>query len=199
MAAKFQELAFTDSVRRTQQQYYGQSRPVRPVPAPDALTHDEIDFIQARDSFYMATVSETGWPYLQHRGGKTGFLRVISPSQLAFADYKGNRQLISTGNLAATDRVMLFLMDYPERTRLKILGHAHLQDAREHPELVAQLAEPDMQDKVERLFFIDVVSFDWNCQQYITPRYTVEEIKGIIAPLRERIAELEAQIKNHPN
>ena len=199
MAAKFQELAFTDSVRRAQQQYYGQARPVRPVPAPDTLTHDEIDFIQARDSFYMATVSETGWPYLQHRGGKTGFLRVISPSRLAFADYKGNRQLISTGNLAATDRVMLFLMDYPDRTRLKILGHAHLEDAREHPELVAQLAEPDMQDKVERLFFIDVVSFDWNCQQYITPRYTVEEIKGIVAPLRQRIAELEAQIKNHPN
>jgi predicted pyridoxine 5'-phosphate oxidase superfamily flavin-nucleotide-binding protein len=195
MAFKFHELAFTDSVRHAQQEYYGQSRPVRHVPGPDALTHDEIEFIQARDSFYMATVSESGWPYLQHRGGEVGFLRVLSPTQLAFADYKGNRQLISVGNLAVTDRVMLFLMDYPQRTRLKIMGHARLQDARKHPELVAQLAEPEVRDQVERLFFIDVVSFDWNCNQHITPRYTVEDIKGIVSPLQERIAELEAQLK----
>jgi len=195
MAFKFHELAFTDSVRHAQEEYYGQSRPVRHVPGPDALTHDEISFIQARDSFYMATVSETGWPYLQHRGGEVGFLRVLSPTQLAFADYKGNRQLISVGNLAVTDRVMLFLMDYPQRTRLKIMGHARLEDARKHPELVAQLAEPEVRHQVERLFFIDVVSFDWNCNQHITPRYTLEDIKGIISPLQQRIAELEAQLK----
>ena len=196
MAFKFHELAFTDSVRHAQEEYYGQSRPVRHVPGPDALTHDEISFIQARDSFYMATVCETGWPYLQHRGGEVGFLRVLSPTQLAFADYKGNRQLISVGNLAVTDRVMLFLMDYPQRTRLKIMGHARLEDARKHLELVAQLAEPEVRDQVERLFFIDVVSFDWNCSQHITPRYSVEEIKGIVAPLQQRIAELEAQLKS---
>ena len=196
MAFKFHELAFTDSVRHAQEEYYGQSRPVRHVPGPDALTHDEIEFIQARDSFYMATVSETGWPYLQHRGGELGFLRVLSPTQLAFADYKGNRQLISVGNLATTDRVMLFLMDYPQRTRLKIMGHARLEDARKHPELVTKLAEPEVRDQVERLFFIDVVSFDWNCSQHITPRYSVEEIKGIVAPLQQRIAELEAQLKS---
>jgi len=195
MAFKFHELAFTDSVRHAQEEYYGQSRPVRHVPGPDALTHDEIIFIQARDSFYMATVSETGWPYLQHRGGEVGFLRVLSPTQLAFADYKGNRQLVSVGNLAVTDRVMLFLMDYPQRTRLKIMGHARLEDARKHPELVAQLAEPEVRAQVERLFFIDVVSFDWNCNQHITPRYTLEDIKGIVSPLQQRIAELEAQLK----
>ena len=104
MAFKFHELAFTDSVRHAQEEYYGQSRPVRHVPGPDALTDDEISFIQARDSFYMATVSETGWPYLQHRGGEVGFLRVLSPTQLAFADYKGNRQLISVGNLAVASK-----------------------------------------------------------------------------------------------
>jgi uncharacterized protein len=196
MAFKFHELAFTDSVRRAQEEYYGQSRPVRHVAGPDVLTHDEIDFIQARDSFYLATVSETGWPYLQHRGGKINFLRVLSPTQLAFADYKGNRQLISAGNLAVTDRVMLFLMDYPQRTRLKIMGQARLEDARKHPEIVAKLAEPEMRDQVERLFFIDVVSFDWNCSQHITPRYTVEDIKGIVSPLQQRIAELEAQLKS---
>ena len=195
MALKFQELAFTDSVRRAQEHYYGQPRPVRTAPGPDALTHDEIDFIHARDSFYLATVSETGWPYVQHRGGEAGFLRVVSPVQLAFADYKGNRQLLSTGNLAANDRVMLFLMDYPERTRLKIIGRARLEDAREHPELVAPFAGPDLRDQVERIFFIDVVSYDWNCQQHITPRYTVEEINHLVAPLQQRIADLEAQLK----
>ena len=196
MAQKFQELAFTDSVRRAQEHYYGQARPVRTAAGPDALTQDEIDFVQARDSFYLATVSETGWPYVQHRGGETGFLHVINPSQIAFADYKGNRQLISTGNLAANDRVMIFLMDYPERTRLKVMGHARLEDAREHPELVARFAEPEARELVERIFFVDVVTYDWNCQQHITPRFTVEEIKHLVAPLQNRIAELEAQLKS---
>src|SRR5205085_11555731 len=125
-------------------------------------------FIHSRDSFYMATISETGWPYVQHRGGQPGFLRVISPTALAFADYKGNHQLLSTGNLAVNDRVSLFLMDYPQRTRLKILGHARVEDAREHPELVKQYSTPDVQRIVERVVLIDVVSFDWNCQKYIT-------------------------------
>jgi len=195
MAARFHELIFTDSVRKAQQEYYGQPRHVIHDAAPDPLTQDEIDFIHARDSFYMATVSETGWPYLQHRGGGAGFLRVISPVLLAFADYKGNRQLISTGNIAAGDRVMLFLMDYPQRTRLKIMGHARVEDARSHPDLVAQLASKEVQRNVERLFFIDVVSFDWNRQQYITPRFTADEIKGIVTPHQQRIAELEAQLK----
>src|SRR5476651_146651 len=195
MAAKFQALAQTEAVHQAQQHYYGKAQKVGGAPERDALTDDEISFIQARDSFYMATVSETGWPYLQHRGGEVGFLRVLSPTQLAFADYKGNRQLVSVGNLAVTDRVMLFLMDYPQRTRLKIMGHARLEDARKHPELVAQLAEPEVRAQVERLFFIDVVSFDWNCNQHITPRYTVEDIKEIVSPLQQRIAELEAQLK----
>jgi len=140
-------------------------------------------------------VRVTGWPYVQHRGGQVGFLRILSPTRIGFADYKGNRQLISTGNIAATNRVMLFLMDYPQRTRLKILGHARVEDAREHPHLVAQLAEREVRDKVERLFFIEVVSFDWNCPQYITPRYTVEEMKDVMAELQEHIAERNTQFK----
>lgn len=195
MAAKFIELTFTDSVRKAQEHYYGSAQRIVAAPERDALTEDEAGFIQSRDSFYMATVSETGWPYVQHRGGKPGFLRVISPAALAFADYKGNRQLLSTGNLAVNDRVTLFLMDYPQRTRLKILGRARVEDARKHPELVAQLAEPEVQGIVERLLFIDVVSFDWNCPKYITPRYTTAEVEEAIAPLRKRIAELEAKLK----
>jgi predicted pyridoxine 5'-phosphate oxidase superfamily flavin-nucleotide-binding protein len=195
MGDKFLELAVTDSVREAQRQYYGGEMRTGFSTANDKLSEDEIGFIQARDSFYLSTVSETGWPYIQHRGGKPGFLHVLSPAQLAFADYKGNRQLLSTGNIAANDRVCLFLMDYPQRTRLKILGHAHVEDARTHPELVAQLAEPEARRLVERLFFIDVVSFSWNCQQHITPRFTPAEIAEAVAPLKRRIAELEDRLK----
>jgi uncharacterized protein len=198
MATKFLELAFTPAVRKAQAHYYGNSQRLGRAPERDALTDDETQFIQSRDSFYMATVTEAGWPYLQHRGGKPGFLRIISPTALAFADYKGNRQLLTTGNLAVNDRVCLFLMDYPQRTRLKILGHARVEDARQHPELVAQLAETEVHRIVERLFFIEVVSFDWNCPQHITPRYTAAEVEAAVAPLRQRIAELETQAKN-PN
>jgi hypothetical protein len=196
VAEKYRELAFTDAVKKAQARYFGRAQRVEGAPERDGLTEDEISFIQSRDSFYMATVSETGWPYVQHRGGKPGFLRVLNPGALAFADYRGNRQMISTGNLAVNDRTTLFLMDYPRRERLKILGHARVEDAREHPELVAQLAEPEVRPMVERLFFIDVVSYDWNCPQNITPRYTAAELESAIAPLKQRIAELEAQLKS---
>src|SRR6266516_3486702 len=195
MADKFHEIVFTDSVRKAQAHYYGKSQRVEGAPERDALTEDETAFIQSRDSFYMATVSESGWPYVQHRGGKPGFLYVVSPMSLAFADYRGNRQMLSTGNLASNRRVCLFLMDYPQRTRLKILGHARVEDARQHPELRAQFATPDVQSVVERVFFIDVVSFDWNCPKYITPRYTAAEMEVAVALLRQRIAELENQLK----
>jgi len=195
MADNYLKLAVTESVRKAQQRYFGGSQDFGGAPESDALTEDEIGFIGARDSFYMATISENGWPYMQHRGGRAGFLRVLNPQKLAFADYRGNRQMLSTGNLDANDRVALFLMDYPQRTRLKILGHARVEDARQHPDLVQQLAEPDVQRIVERLFFIDVVSFDWNCPKYITPRYTADDIRELTAPLTKRIAELEAQLK----
>jgi predicted pyridoxine 5'-phosphate oxidase superfamily flavin-nucleotide-binding protein len=181
-------------VLKAQEQYYGSSQPVQSEAERDALTDDEIQFIQSRDSFYLGTVSESGWPYIQHRGGKTGFLHVIDSVTLAFADFKGNRQMLSTGNIAANDRVCLFLMDYPQRTRLKIPGHARVEDARQHPELVSRFATPDTQRLVERIFFIDVVSFDWNCPKHITPRFTVEQIEEAILPLKQRIAELERQL-----
>jgi uncharacterized protein len=195
MAQKFMQTMLTPSVLAAQDKSYGRHARVGTAPERDPLGDDEIEFISRRDSFYMATVSETGWPYIQHRGGKPGFLRVLSPTQLAFADFKGNRQLLSTGNLAASDRVALFLMDYPQQTRLKILGHARIEEAREHPELVAQLADAEERKLVERLFFIEVVSFDWNCPQHITPRYTVAEIEEVVAPLKARIAELGAELK----
>jgi len=206
MSENYQKLVTTPSVTRAQIHYFGRSRVASAsVPSAgngssdtephDLLTPEEIEFISRRDSFYMASVTENGWPYVQHRGGRPGFLHVFSASQLAFADYKGNRQMLSAGNLTANGRVALFLMDYPERNRLKILGHARIKDAREHPELVSQLAEKEVQAIVERFFIIDVVAFDWNCSKYITPRYTAEEVARAVAPLQERIAELEAQLK----
>jgi predicted pyridoxine 5'-phosphate oxidase superfamily flavin-nucleotide-binding protein len=198
MAEQFLEILITPSVAKAQEQYYGHSQQLPGGAKRDALADDEAHFIRSRDSFYLSTVSESGWPYVQHRGGSPGFLHVINPTTLAYADYKGNRQMLSTGNIAANDRVCLFLMDYPQRTRLKILGHARVEDARQHPELAARFATPDVRSLVERVFFINVVSFDWNCPKYITPRHTAAEVEKAVAPLRRRIAELEAQLKTKP-
>jgi uncharacterized protein len=194
MALKYLELAMTEAVQRAQNQYYGRAVNIVGAPECDPLTQDEAEFIAARDSFYLGSISETGWPYIQHRGGPQGFLRVVNEKTLAFADYKGNRQLLTAGNVSVNDRVALFLMDYKNRARLKILGHARVEDAREHLELVTQITDLKMQSAVERLVFIDVVSFDWNCPKYITPRYSAEEVEEYVGPLKRRIAELEAQL-----
>lgn len=194
MADKFMQLTLTPAVQRAEDHYYGKHQVVEQAPEADALTPDEAMFIALRDSFYMATISENGWPYVQHRGGPAGFVKVLSPNRIGFADFKGNRQLLSTGNLSGSDRVAIFMMDYPNRQRLKLLGHAKVLDAREHPELAEQLAPAGLHDKVERLFLVDIVSFDWNCPQYITPRFTAEEVKNFVAPLKARIAELEAKL-----
>jgi len=188
------QTVLTPSVLAAQHHYFGRQYRVDEAPARDALTEGEIEFITTRDSFYMATVTESGWPYIQHRGGAPGFLRVLGPGRIGFADYKGNRQMISTGSLAANDRVALFLMDYPRRERLKILGHARVLDARENADLVEQFAEPAARAVVERLFLIEVIAFDWNCPKYITPRFTAAEVEAAVVPLRQRIAELEAQL-----
>jgi len=194
MALKYLELAMTEAVQRAQNQYYGRAVNIAGTPECDPLTQDEAEFIAARDSFYLGSTSETGWPYIQHRGGPQGFLRVVNEKTLAFADYKGNRQLLTTGNVSVNDRVALFLMDYKNRARLKILGHARVEDARGHLELVTQITDLKMQSAVERLVFIDVVSFDWNCPKYITPRYSTEEVEEYVGPLKRRIAELESQL-----
>lgn len=180
MPRKFLELAVTPSVLRAQEEAYGRSRPVRGAGARDPLGPHEAAFIAERDSFYMATVTEAGWPYVQHRGGPPGFLHVLSPTSLGFADLTGNRQLLTAGNLAANDRVALFLMDYPNRRRLKILGHARAPSSTSHSELVEVLADPSLRTHVERLFLIDVVAFDWNCPKFITPRYTADEVRRLV-------------------
>lgn len=196
MATKFMQLVSTPSVRAAQEHFYGQHQSFPVTADSDRLGDFEREFIAARDSFYMATTNSEGWPYIQHRGGPRGFLQVLGPDRLAFADFKGNRQLLTTGNLARDDRVALFLTDYPQRMRLKILGHCRALDARDQTELADRLCpSPELRGRIERVFLIEVVGFDWNCPKYITPRYTADAIEEMVAPLRARIAELEKQLE----
>ncbi len=159
----------------------------------EAFTPSEVAFIAERDSFYMASVSQTGWPYVQHRGGPPGFLKVLDETTLAFADYAGNRQYISTGNLDADDRVALILVDYPRRARLKILAHAERLALDAEPDLLARVSVPGYRARPERIFRLRLAAFDWNCPQHIVPRFTEAEIARAVAPLRDRLAALEAE------
>lgn len=159
----------------------------------DRFTEAEAAFIAGRDSFYMATVSETGWPYVQHRGGPAGFVKVLDDKTLGFADFKGNRQYISLGNLKADDRVSLFLMDYPRRARLKIFASAEIRDLSSDPDLAERLALPGYKARVERAMLFHLEAFDWNCPQHITPRFTEAEIAEAVAPIRARLTEIEAE------
>lgn len=194
MGQRFYAETFTPEVLEAQRSYG--TRAQRPETSErEALGPDEVEFIARRDSFYMATVNSQGWPYVQHRGGAPGFLKALGPSTLAFADFKGNRQLISTGNLSGGEgRVALILVDYVQRQRLKILGNARAIDARERPPMLELLVAPEHVRRVERIIVIDVVAFDWNCPAYLTPRYTEAEMQDVIAPLRDRIADLERQL-----
>lgn len=160
----------------------------------DRFTPHEAAFIAERDSFYLATVSETGWPYLQHRGGPRGFLKVVDDQTLAFADYRGNRQYISTGNLAAEARACLFLMDYAKRARLKVYARVEALALDADPALTELVTVPGYKARLERVFRVRLASFDWNCPQHITPRFTESEVAEATRPLRDKLATLEAEV-----
>lgn len=150
------------------------------------LGPEERRFLESRSTIYMATVSETGWPYVQHRGGPRGFLKVLDGATIGFADYRGNRQFVSQGNLEGDDRVSLFAMDYPQQARLKLQGHATMRAAEDAPELAAELAV-EGQGRVERCVTVRIVAFDWNCPQYITRRFDETEVAALVAqPLAVR-------------
>jgi uncharacterized protein len=159
----------------------------------DRFTEAEAAFIAERDSFYMATVSESGWPYVQHRGGPPGFIRVLDDRTLAVPDFRGNRQYISTGNLEGDDRAALILMDYPHRRRLKIYAHVEAKDLSADPDLTAKLTLPGYKAKVERGLVIHLAAFDWNCPQHIIPRFSEAELEPALAPFRARLEALEAE------
>ncbi|MBI4468738.1 MAG: pyridoxamine 5'-phosphate oxidase family protein, partial [Acidobacteria bacterium] len=149
------------------------------------LSFAEADFIAERDGFYLATVGENGYPYVQFRGGPKGFLKMLDPKKLAYADFRGNMQYISVGNLNGNDTAALILMDYANRRRLKIFAHIEVVEAEDAPELIAQLQDTAYNAQIERAMVLHVEAFDWNCPQHITPRYTIEEIRELNAPLNE--------------
>ena len=203
MGRKFAEIAFTDTVKQVQTAM-GSRRSYRKMEtggeAGDRLGEQEAAFIGARDSFYMASVGETGWPYVQHRGGPAGFVRVLDEGSIGFADFGGNKQYVSVGNLMTDDRVSLFFMDYANRARLKILGRVKLvggQSADDGAGILGRLQVPEYRATVERGFVIGVEAFDWNCPQHITPRYTLDQVETATGALRNRIAELEALLQHH--
>ena len=195
MAYGFLDIAATPSVKAAQAaagsaHLWAEFRGDRAFDRFDAAAQA---FIAARDSFYMASASETGWPYVQHRGGPAGFLKVLDTATLGFADYSGNRQYISVGNIAASDRVALILVDYPNRRRLKVYGHAEARGVTEDPALAERLAVPGGRARAERSLLIRLASFDWNCPQHITPRFTEAELAGALRPVRARLAALESE------
>jgi len=194
---RFAELAFTKAVRARQERHGSRQAYARfdGDPRDAELGPDEAEFVAERDHFFLGSVSETGWPYIQHRGGPRGFLKILGPRLLGFADYRGNRQYVSVGNLEGSDKVSLFLLDQANRRRLKLLGRARTVEAAAEPDLMAQLAAPGQKAPIERAFLIEVEAFDWNCPQHITPRYTAEEVATAVQPLRDRIAELEAELR----
>jgi predicted pyridoxine 5'-phosphate oxidase superfamily flavin-nucleotide-binding protein len=192
---RFANLAFTPAVKAVQARLGSRRAYARldGATTPDAIGEDEAAFIQARDSFYLASVGETGWPYVQHRGGRKGFVKVLDEHTLGFADLRGNRQYVSVGNVERDDRVALLFMDYPNRARLKVLARAKIVTRDSDPDRLAKLVDDDTRDRVERGFVLAVEGFDWNCPQYITPRFTEEEIEAALAPMVARLESLEAE------
>ena len=196
MGHQFAQIAFTDTVKNVQLEHHSRAGYAGIEQGEDfnfLLTAQETDFISERDSFYMASVSETNWPYVQHRGGPAGFVKLIDPQTIGFADFRGNRQYVSTGNFRNNNRVSIIFMDYANRRRLKLLGRI-TEVADSDLETLASLESSEYRAVVERGFLIHVEAFDWNCPQHITPRFTEAEIEGAVGHLHARIAELEARL-----
>lgn len=200
MRHRFFDTAFTGPVKAEQERHGSRAAYARLSGAGsnaedgETLGDQETDFIAARDSFYLGTVSETGWPHVQHRGGPLGFVRKLDGRTLGWADFSGNRQYVSIGNAGAGGRVALFFMDYPAKQRLKVLGRMTAIEIDDRSELLAKLSVPGYRARTEHPVLIEVVAFDWNCPQHIVPRFTADEMEASIAPLRRRIEDLQARL-----
>jgi len=196
MAKNFAEIAFTDAVKKLQEKYgsrtsYGRMEKFSVV---DGLTEGEMSFIQERDSFYLATIGVKEFPYIQHRGGPKGFLKVLDSKRLGFIDFIGNKQYVSVGNMATNNNVSLIMIDYPTRSRLKIFAKAEIVELKDNPELYDLLDLKDYKFRPERMMVFDIEAYDWNCPQHITPRYTVDEINEAFLPQQNYITKLEQEI-----
>ena len=197
MAKNYASLAFTDPVKKMQEKVGSRVSYERMEKGTyvDGLTENEIDFIANRDSFYIATIGENGYPYIQHRGGPKGFLKVLDTKRLGFIDFRGNAQYISVGNIATHNQVAMIMVDYPARARLKIYAQAKIIELNEDHKLREQLDLKEYMVRPERMMVFDIDAYDWNCPQHITPRYTAEEINEAFVPQREQIAHLEQEVK----
>ncbi|WP_028451671.1 2Fe-2S iron-sulfur cluster-binding protein [Chitinilyticum aquatile] len=196
MPRAFAAITFTDSVKAAQSRYHSRESNQGFELAEDSrseITPREAEFIAARDSFYMATVNENGWPYVQHRGGPAGFLKVLDEHTLGFADFRGNVQYLSVGNLNANDKISIILMDYPNRRRLKLWGRVRIVHEIDDPALIAALESPAYRARIDRAMVITVEAWDWNCPQHITPRYSDADIEQLMAPLQAELADLRAR------
>lgn len=196
--ARYDEMMFTAAVQARQDSIGSKGRYASRYaqPALQKMGPDEMGFLRDRSTIYIATVGETGWPYIQHRGGERGFIKQIDETTIGFADYSGNHQLISAGNLDGDDRVSVFAMDYARKARLKLQGHAKMLEVKDHPELALTLMD-NVGRPTGRLMTIQITAHDWNCPQYITPRFDSAEVSQLVGPelgrLEARIAELEAE------
>ena len=198
MAYNYGSLVFTPVIKALQERYGSRRQYARlegSGVSRDRLGPHESAFIAERDSFYMASIGATGWPYVQHRGGPKGFLKVIDERTIAFADFRGNKQFISTSNLATDNRVALIMVDYPRQERLKILGNVEIFEGEQAREWMERLREPGYKATVERAFVIRVEAFVWNCPQHITPRFTAEQIGEALAPFEQQMQDLEQENK----
>jgi len=196
MTKSFGSLVFTPAVKALQERYGSRRQYARMEHLSNiagGLGSDEKEYLGERDTFYMASLGESGWPYVQHRGGPKGFLKVIDGTTLAFADFRGNKQYISTGNLLADNRVALILVDYPRQLRLKILGRVEVFEGEKAKDWLPRVRDPEYKAVTERVYVIRIEAFDWNCQQHIVPRYTEEEIRGVLEPIEKQMQELQKE------
>ena len=197
MAKNFAKLAFTDSVKRLQEKHgsrKGYER-MEKFKVVDGLTINEVTFIQNQNSFYLASIGTQDYPYIQHRGGPKGFLKVLDTKRIGFIDFAGNKQYISVGNIATNNNVSLIMVDYPSKTRLKIYAKAEVVILKDNPELYELLNLETYKFKPERMMIFHIEAYDWNCPQHITPRYTKEEVEEAYLPQQEYMVKLETEIK----
>jgi predicted pyridoxine 5'-phosphate oxidase superfamily flavin-nucleotide-binding protein len=197
MAKNFAEIAFTDAVKKLQEKHgsrRGYERMER-FSKVDGLTDHEMSFIQNRDSFYLASIGAKEFPYIQHRGGPKGFLKVLDPKRLGFIDFIGNKQYVSVGNMESNKNVSLIMIDYPTRTRLKIFAKAEVVELKDDSELYRLLNLEDYKFRPERMMVFHIEAYDWNCPQHIMPRYTVDEINEAFSSQKEYMKNLEEEIK----
>ncbi len=197
MAKNFAEIAFTDAVKKIQERQGSRNSYERmeKFTIIDGLTINEVNFIQDRDSFYLASIGENEFPYIQHRGGPKGFLKLLDSKRVGFIDFVGNKQYVSVGNITTNPNVSLIMIDYPSKTRLKIFAKAEVVELKDNPELYDLLNVEDYKFRPERMMIFHIEAYDWNCPQHITPRYTVDEINEVFASQKEYLVKLEAEIK----